>query len=420
MTQKKLSNEMRGNMSVMTTIFMENRRIGLAVRQETLDVEVVIPVFNEELALESSIRQLHAYLVDEFPLTAVITVVDNGSKDGTWQIARRLEIELPFVQALHLERKGRGFALRSAWSRSQAQVVAYMDVDLSTGLDALFPLVAPLLSGHSDLAIGTRLARSAQVERSTKRELISRGYNSLLRQLLRVGFSDAQCGFKAIRSDRACALLPLVENNNWFFDTELLVLAERAGMRIHEIPVDWIEDTDSRVDIRTTAVEDLKGMLRLVYSLGTGRIPLPQGLDRNLGRSWHRLDGLFAQMIRFASVGVASTLFYFTLYLALRLVAPPLLSNALALLISAVANTAANRWFTFGIRGNQKVWLHQTQGLLVFGVGLALTSSSLAILAQVMPDAPRLVEVGVLVLANVLVTLTRFALFRGWVFREVA
>jgi glycosyltransferase involved in cell wall biosynthesis len=407
-------------MSVMTTLLMENRNIGLTTRAETLDVEVVVPVYNEESALESSIRQLHAYLVDEFPLTAVVTIVDNGSTDGTWQIARRLEVELPLVRVMHLERKGRGFALRSAWSRSQARVVAYMDVDLSTGLEALFPLVAPLLSGHSDLAIGTRLARSARVDRSTKRELISRGYNSLLRLLLRVGFSDAQCGFKAIRTDRVCALLPLVENNNWFFDTELLVLAERAGMRIQEVPVDWAEDPDSRVNIRATVIEDLKGMLRLASSLGTGCIPLPQGLDRNLSRSWHRLDGLFAQMIRFAGVGVASTLFYFILYLALRLVAPPLLSNALALLTSAVANTAANRWFTFGIRGSQKAWLHQAQGLVVFGVGLALTSSSLAILSLVIPDAPRLAEVGVLVLANVLATLTRFALFRGWVFREVA
>ncbi|MEJ2711225.1 MAG: glycosyltransferase family 2 protein, partial [Anaerolineales bacterium] len=311
----------------MTTLLMENRKIGLVAPKETLDVEVVVPVYNEESALESSIRQLHAYLVDEFPLAAVITIADNGSTDGTWQIARRLEVELPLVRVMHLERKGRGLALRSAWSRSQAQVIAYMDVDLSTGLDALFPLVAPLLSGHSDMAIGTRLARSAWVDRSTKRELISRSYNTLLRLLLRVDFSDAQCDFKAIRADRACALLPLVENNNWFFDSELLVLAERAGMRIHEVPVDWVEDTDSRVDIRATAIEDLKGMLRLASSLGTGRIRLPQGLDRNLSRSWLRLDGLFAQMIRFAGVGVASTLFYFILYLALRLVAPPLLSN---------------------------------------------------------------------------------------------
>jgi glycosyltransferase involved in cell wall biosynthesis len=407
-------------MSVLTTLLMENRNIGLSAREETLDVEVVVPVYNEESALESSIRQLHAYLVDEFPLTVVITIVDNGSMDGTWQIARRLEIQLPLVRAMHLERKGRGFALRSAWSRSQARVVAYMDVDLSTGLDALFPLVAPLLSGHSDLAIGTRLARSAQVERSTKRELISRSYNILLRLLLRVDFSDAQCGFKAVRADRACALLPLVEDNNWFFDTELLVLAERAGMRIHEVPVDWIEDADSRVDVRATAVEDLKGMLRLASGLVTGRIRLPQELDRNLSRSRHRLDDLFAQMIRFAGVGVASTVFYFILYLALRLVAPPLLSNALALLTSAVANTAANRWFTFGIRGSRKAWLHQTQGLVVFGVGLALTSSSLVLLSQVMPNASRIAEVGVLVLANILATLTRFALFRGWVFREVA
>src|SRR5207245_8583945 len=173
-------------------------------------------------------------------------------------IAGRLAVELVGVRAIHLDRKGRGRALKAAWSASEAPVVAYMDVDLSTDLDALLPLVAPLLSGHSDVAIGSRLAPGARVVRGPRREAISRTYNLILKTALRSGFSDAQCGFKAVRTDVARALLPSVEDQGWFFDTELLVVAERAGLRIHEVPVDWVDDPDSRVDVVGTAMADLR------------------------------------------------------------------------------------------------------------------------------------------------------------------
>jgi glycosyltransferase involved in cell wall biosynthesis len=228
------------------------------------DVDVVIPVYNERAALEASVRMLHGRLSADFPFSWQITIVDNASTDGTLQIARRLMYELPEVGAVHLREKGRGRALRAAWLASGAEVVAYMDVDLSTDLAALLPLVAPLMSGHSDLAIGTRLHPAAHVARTAKRELISRAYNRLLRIALRARFSDAQCGFKAIRADVAAELLPLVADQAWFFDTELLVLAQRRGLRIHEVPVDWVEDLDSRVDIVPTALADLRGVARLL------------------------------------------------------------------------------------------------------------------------------------------------------------
>ncbi len=228
------------------------------------DVEIVIPVFNEHAVLEASVRMLHGYLSASFPFSWQITIVDNASTDGTLQVARRLMYELPEVGAMHLREKGRGRALRTAWLASGAEVVAYMDVDLSTDLAALLPLVAPLMSGHSDVAIGTRLHPASSVTRSTKRELISRAYNHLLRLALRVSFSDAQCGFKAIRTDAAAQLVPLVADQEWFFDTELLVLAERGGLRIHEVPVDWVEDLDSRVEIVPTALADLHGVARLL------------------------------------------------------------------------------------------------------------------------------------------------------------
>src|SRR5579871_6932139 len=212
-------------------------------------VEIVVPVRNEERELTDHVTRLLGYLYSSFPCSWLVTVADNGSTDATWAHAQELAAAHPgAVRAVHLDRPGRGRALHTVWLASDAAVVAYMDVDLSTDLRALFPLVAPLLSGHSEVAIGSRLARGARVARGLKRELISRIYNLLLRVILRVRFSDAQCGFKAVRSDVARALLPLVADRSWFFDTELLVLAERAGLRVHEIPVDWTDSADSRVN----------------------------------------------------------------------------------------------------------------------------------------------------------------------------
>jgi len=227
-------------------------------------VDIVVPVFNEEKVLASSIRRLRSYLDRSFPFRTVVTIVDNGSTDATAEVATGLTAELEGVRAMHLGSKGRGGALRAAWSASDAQVVAYMDVDLSSSLNSLLPLVAPLLSDHSSVSIGSRLVGGARVVRSSKRERISRAYNLLLKVLLRSRFSDAQCGFKAARADIARLLLEEVEDDDWFFDTELLVRAQRHGLRINEVPVDWTEDPDSRVDILRTALADLKGVVRLL------------------------------------------------------------------------------------------------------------------------------------------------------------
>ncbi|ROP50878.1 glycosyl transferase family 2 [Streptomyces sp. PanSC9] len=247
------------------------RRAPLPRHHEEPVLDVAVPVFNEEKDLEPNVRRLHAHLRDTFPYPFRITVADNASTDRTPLIAARLAEELPEVAALRLPEKGRGRALRAAWSGSRAPVLAYLDVDLSTGLAALLPLVAPLISGHSDLAIGTRLAHGARVVRGARREVISRCYNVLLRCTLAVGFSDAQCGFKAVRREAAERLLPLVRDGEWFFDTELLVLAERAGLRIHEVPVDWVDDPDSSVDILATALADLRGIARMRRALGRRR-----------------------------------------------------------------------------------------------------------------------------------------------------
>ena len=270
-----------------------------------LDVDIVVPVKNEEHDLEPSVTRLVEHLRCAFPFSARVTIADNGSTDGTWPAACALEAKYPEVRAVHLDIPGRGRALHEIWSSSDAEVLAYMDVDLSTDLNALLPLVAPLLSGHSDVAIGTRLARGSRVVRGPKREIISRSYNLLLRTTLGAEFSDAQCGFKAIRADQARQLLPLVEDKGWFFDTELLVLAERAGLRIHEVPVDWIDDADSRVNIVDTALADLRGMTRVGLGLARGTIKVPRLREPGIGpRGPSR--GLAWQVPRFAAIGVAS------------------------------------------------------------------------------------------------------------------
>ncbi|WP_412126439.1 dolichyl-phosphate beta-glucosyltransferase [Streptomyces murinus] len=243
------------------------RRAPLPTHHDEPVLDLVVPVFNEEKDLEPNVRRLHTHLRDTFPYPFRITIADNASTDGTARIAARLALDIAEVTSLRLPVKGRGRALRAAWSGSRAPVLAYLDVDLSTGLAALLPLVAPLISGHSDLAIGTRLASGSRVVRGPKREVISRCYNTLLHWALAVGFSDAQCGFKAVRREAAERLLPLVRDEEWFFDTELLVLAERAGLRIHEVPVDWVDDPDSSVDILATALADLRGIARMRRTL---------------------------------------------------------------------------------------------------------------------------------------------------------
>ena len=388
---------------------------------KVLQVDVVVPVRNEERDLVPSIRRLVAYLRESFPFTARVTIADNGSTDTTWAIATGLDRELAEVRAVHMELPGRGRALRAIWSQSDAEVLAYMDVDLSTDLNALLPLVAPLLSGHSDLAIGTRLARGSRVIRGPKRELISRSYNVLLRTLMGARFSDAQCGFKAIRRDQAQALLPLTQDTGWFFDTELLVLAERAGLRIHEVPVDWIDDLDSRVDIIGTALADLRGMARLGAGFARGTIQVPQLRGPSLatrrnGSKPVEFSSLPLQIARFAVIGVGSTIAYLGLYLLLRGSMPAQADNLISLLLTAVANTAANRRLTFGISGRPNAARHQFKGLLTFGIGLALTAGALAVLEAGSPHPGRGTEIAVLLGANLVAAALRFALYRTWVF----
>ena len=353
-----------------------------------LDIDIVVPVYNEQRVLASSITRLHAFLLQELPFSWRVIIADNASTDATPQIAERLSQQLCGVRVLRLEQKGRGRALRAAWSRSPARVVCYMDVDLSSDLHGLLPLLAPLLSGHSDVAIGTRLARGSRVTRGVKREVISRSYNRILRLALGAHFSDAQCGFKAVRAD-ALDLLAEVRDEAWFFDTELLVCAQRRGLRIHEVPVDWVDDPDSRVNIVTTAAADLRGVVRLQAQ---------------------------SPLLRFIGIGVLSTLLYAILFLALSGVTGATLASGLALAATALGNTAANRRWTFGLRGREQRWRQHAAGAVVFALALAVTDGALALLHTLDAASARGVQLAVLVAASLTATVTRYVALSSWVF----
>jgi glycosyltransferase involved in cell wall biosynthesis len=228
-------------------------------------LQVVVPVYNEQDALPRSIPELHDFLGQEhFPYEWRIVIADNASADDTPAVGRKLAESNPdTVEYMRIERKGRGYALKQAWSASDADVMSYMDVDLSTGLDAFPALIRAVAEGGYDVATGTRLHRRSKIDRSLQRTILSRGYNTLIKAGFWTKFSDAQCGFKAIRREAARKLLPRIVDNNWFFDTELLILAEKMGYRIKDVPVRWVEDPDSRVKIGSTVTEDLRGLLRM-------------------------------------------------------------------------------------------------------------------------------------------------------------
>ena len=373
-------------------------------------LDVTVPVYNEAHVLAASIATLHGYLREHFPFAWRITIVDNASTDGTLDVAHRVAAELDHVHVLHLDRKGRGLALREAWLASPARVCAYMDVDLSTGLDALLPLVAPLVTGHSDVAIGSRLAPGASVARGPRREIISRTYNVILKTVFAVRFRDAQCGFKAVRSDIGALLLPEVRDDGWFFDTELLLLAEHNGLRVHEVPVDWVDDPDSRVDVRRTATDDLKGVWRMARSFlrGGGRLELGSLRRAPLTEDFGR------QLVGFAAVGALSTTVSLVLFLVLQRSTHPVWANVLAIAATALANAWANRRFTFGHRSRVDRGRDYLAAASMLLTSLAVSSGLLGL--TLWAGGGLIAQSLTLIGAWALVAVGRFALLRAWVF----
>lgn len=240
-------------------------------------VDIVIPVYNEEQALPRSIVVLADYLRDNLSNPWQIIIVDNASTDGTRAVSEMLCQRYSGVNYRYLPQKGRGRALRAAWLDSTADIVSYMDVDLSTDI-TYFPALLESLELGYQVAIGSRLSKGSEVTRGLRREFTSRTYNLLIRAMFFIGFPDAQCGFKAMTRLAAEAIVPKVKNNNWFFDTELLIIAAKRGYRIKTVPVKWQDDPNSTVNVMKTAAEDLKGLLRLRFG-GVPSVPPPAPLN---------------------------------------------------------------------------------------------------------------------------------------------
>jgi glycosyltransferase involved in cell wall biosynthesis len=376
---------------------------------ERPSVDIVVPAHNEQHVLAPSIERLHDYLAASFPFDWRIVIAENGSTDATGDVARSLAQRLDRVTVVEVAGAGRGRALRTAWTMSRADVVAYTDVDLSTGLTGLLPLVAPLLSGHSDVSIGSRLSHGSVVARGPRREIISRLYNLLLRVVFAVRFRDAQCGFKALRGDVAKVLLPLVRDDAWFFDTELLLLAEHNGLRVHELPVDWVDDPDSRVDVGTTALADLHGVLRVLTTFlrGGGSVDLGT-LERK-----PLVDDFGRQTVSFAIIGGISTLISLGVFIVLRPNIGALWANAVALVVTAAANSWANRRWTFRRRGVAGRWWAVTGAVALFLATLGLSTLGLLLV----PEGAAAELVTVLVCWG-LGGLLRFTFLRSWVYRQ--
>ncbi|MFQ5627594.1 MAG: dolichyl-phosphate beta-glucosyltransferase [bacterium] len=244
-------------------------------KNDNPSIDVVIPVYNEEKILQKSVLTLSAFLKAKCPYKWRIIIADNASKDTTPVVATNLAAEMPNISYLRIPYKGRGRALREAWMKSDADIVTYMDVDLSTDLNCFMPLIEPLARGEADVALGSRLKKGAQVQRGLKREILSRGYIGIMRLMMRCSFTDAQCGFKAATRHAVQTLVPLIENQGWFFDAELLLLAEHYGFRLNEVAVKWDDDPDSRVKILQTVSEHFIGLVRMRLAFSTGFAPLP-------------------------------------------------------------------------------------------------------------------------------------------------
>ncbi len=338
-------------------------------------VDVVVPVHNDAEALDACVTQLREQLASSLPLPWRITIVDAASTDATWQKARDLADRLSGVTAVRLEAQGRGRAVRAVWAASDASVLAYVDVEMNIDLNALLPLLAPLLSGHSDVAIGSRFSRGARVARGGERGRNSRGHSRLLRLALGTGVRDTQCGFKAVRADVARVLLPAVEDNNWFFDTEFLVLAEHLGLRIAELPVDWTGRSETTIDQSPRQRHDLPGIWRLAKALWLRRVQV------DLGDSVPRRGpvGNSKAVFRFLRLAVSSAALYLAGFLALQPRLGAYWANGLALTILTLVCGYANRPFVSARRVSAR-WRRPVKGVAAYAGSLAGTTAALKIL----------------------------------------
>lgn len=231
-------------------------------KQSGIELEIVIPVYNEARILKTNLLRLLAFIKRHHHQRWLITVAINGSSDQSFSIAKALAAKSRNLQVIRLKKKGRGGALKYVWLKSRAKFVAYMDADLSVALKHVDDWLSCLKQGFK-IVIGSRNCHGSQVERGFVRTLVSYAYGLIVRYFLKLPVSDCQCGFKVVERRLAQRLCRKTKNNNWFFDTELLFWAHKEGLPIKEFPVRWRERKGSTVKILATSVEDILGITRL-------------------------------------------------------------------------------------------------------------------------------------------------------------
>jgi uncharacterized membrane protein YbhN (UPF0104 family) len=230
---------------------------------DKIDVSVVLPAYNEANRIEDTVKVVKDTL-EKLDYGYEIIIAEDGSTDGTDEIAKRLSSRDPRIVHLHSDnRLGRGKALTNAMEIAKGDVVVYLDVDLSTDMDHLKELIDAVAKEGYDIATGSRLLKDSQTERPFKRDFASKVYNFLVRLMLGSKLRDHQCGFKAFKRSSVLKLLRDVKDNHWFWDTEVLVLAQRKGLRVKEIPVKWKQSGETKVKFTKDVLYMFSQILRM-------------------------------------------------------------------------------------------------------------------------------------------------------------
>ncbi|MBD3359736.1 MAG: glycosyltransferase [Candidatus Buchananbacteria bacterium] len=223
---------------------------------------LALPVYNEEKVLEKSVLKLYNYFKNNIKDDWQIVIVNNASIDKTKKVADSLAQKFLKVDSLNLEDKGRGNALKNVWQKYEADIYAYCDIDLATDIFAFKKLFNSIINGSANIAIGARYIKGSQTKRTLNRLIYSKVYIFLVRLFFPTKIKDFQCGFKAVDKKTVSEILPLVKDKEWFFDTELLLIAEKNDFKIKEIAVQWKENPETKVKFIRTIYDYIENLIK--------------------------------------------------------------------------------------------------------------------------------------------------------------
>ena len=365
---------------------------------------LMLPIYNEEEQLESSMRTVFDYAtknLSEYDWR--VHVGDNASKDKSKEIYTKLHNENPTRFTFRtLDKKGRGLNLRDSWLKEEYDIAIYMDVDLSSDINAVKNMVDQIRDRKADLSVGSRLLPASKViGRKLLREITSRGYVFIIKTLASTKISDFQCGFKAISKELALKIVPEVEDNTWYFDTELILLTEKSGYKVYECPVRWTDDPGSTVKVWKTATDDLKGLYRTLKQKKWLRLAINEEVKKKYKST---LFDFLIQFSKFFFIGGVSLLINWGVMLLTQRVIHMevvfsigdtqikdyMIGAVLGFIVSAIANYFLNKKFTF----NNKLKAYgkqMTKFFMVSIIGLILNTAITILLVERVGVSPTIV-----------------------------